>query len=271
MFILKIRSIDMYKSQQADSKSQKVFLGSKQANPEFQAALKAAIQDFRTVSLRKHHLSEIAIMERVVNNSNQTNRELRDSARKACQQINSDWRNWVVKSLLTDYVTEVLNAPRFNVEKMYETEIDRLDKTVDLQGRVIEQLEQEKEKWRKDPQYYNKELEEKLNNAESFIKNAEKKLEEYTTALTESKELNKLFKKMLDERQSDHQVLYTNYLRTADTRQFPIKKQFKAPSPTPAKLVQNDLLKQNQPSESHSDETSIPTVDDKFEPFTFKL
>jgi hypothetical protein len=248
----------MHESQQAGLELQKVSLRSKHVNPEFQNALKGAILNFRNIrSLWKHHLSEIAIMEGVVSNSNQTNRELRDGARKACQQINSDWRNWVVKSPLTAYVIKVLDNPRFNVEKMYEKVIDELDKTVDLQGRVIQQLEQEKEKWQKDPQYYNKELEEKLNKSEDFVKNAEKKLAEYAIALTESNELNKSFKKMLEASQKNHQALYRNCLQT-DERQPSIRKQFKAPSST--KLVQKDILEQDQPSESHNHETSIPAM-----------
>jgi hypothetical protein len=220
----------MLKPQQASPELQNALPRSKQVNPEFQKALKGAIQNFRTTkALWKHHLDEIAIMERVVNNANQTNRELRDGARRACQEINSSWRNWVVSSLLTDYVTEVLDNPRFNVEKIYEALIDELDKTIGLQDKVIEKLELENKKWREDPQYYNQDLQKKLDTAEDFFKEAKHELCECKAELAQSRQLNKELKTMLEANKKNHQVLCKDYLQAMDEQQPSTKKQFKAP------------------------------------------
>ena len=198
---------------------------SKEVDPKFQKALKGAIQNFRGAkSLWKHHFDEIAIMERVVNNNNQTNRELRDGARQACHEINSSWHNWVVKSLLADYVEAVLCDPKFNVEKIYEGKIDELGRIIDLQDEVITDLE------RKRKPDYEKELEKKLKCKDNILMEVKKQMEESQKELKQSRHINQSLAAKLKEHEKNYQSLYTTHLQTLDKKQAPAKKQFEAPS-----------------------------------------
>jgi hypothetical protein len=146
---------------------------SKQVDPKFQQALQGAVHRFRSAkSLWRHHHYEIDLIEEVVNNSNQSNRELRDETQKACRKINSGWRHRVVGSLLVDYVQAVLLDHQFNVERMYEAVIDDQDAYIKLQGVRIAELEQDNRALRENSSLPIKELEEKLSKRDTIIEKA---------------------------------------------------------------------------------------------------
>jgi FtsZ-binding cell division protein ZapB len=238
----------MPKSQQANLELQEPLPRSNQVDPEFQQALKDAIQNFKDAkSLMKHHRDEITRMEKVVNKTNQTNRKLRDGAREACRQINSNWRNLIVSSLLTDYIKAVLDDPRFNVENMYEAEIDRLGDTIDLQDQVIEKLKKEKEDLIRNPKLYNQHLRKELEGTNELFKEAQKKLQEYDIELARSRKHNELLEKKLEASQKDNHVLYGNYLETVEEEQPVTKNQFTPPSPQVGRACSEKSLAANSP------------------------
>jgi hypothetical protein len=241
----------MLKKQQASPELQNALPRSKQVDPKFQHALKAAIQNYRVTKspLWRHQRDEIVIMERVVSNANQTNRELRDGAGKACQQINSSWRNWVIRSLLTDYVKQVLDDPRFNVEGIYEAVIDRLGITIDLQDKVIKKLEQDNENLRKDPDLHDQDLRKKLEGTENFLieaqdklAQAQKKIDQCENELIRSRQLNESLGTILEANQKNHQGLYKDYVHTVDEKQPIAKKQFKTPAPEVGRVFSEKSL-----------------------------
>jgi predicted HAD superfamily phosphohydrolase len=236
----------MPESQQENFELQEPLPRSKQVDSKFQQALKNAIINFRAAkSLMKHHLDEIAIMEKVVNNTNQTNRMLRDGAREACRQINSNWRNWIVSSLLTDYVKKILDNPQFNVEKIYEAEIDRLGTTIDLQDQVIRKLEKEKKDLKNDTKLYDQHLRKKLKETKGILIEAQNNNKAFELELARSRKLNELLEKKLDASQKNNQVIYEDCLETVEEKQPTTKKQFIPPPPQVGKACSERPLEAN--------------------------
>jgi hypothetical protein len=236
----------MPKSQQENFELQEPLPRSKQVDSKFQQELKNAIINFRAAkSLMKHHLDEIAIMERVVSNTNQTNRMLRDGAREACRQINSNWRNWIVSSLLTDYVKKILDNPQFNVEKIYEAEIDRLGTIIDLQDQVIRKLEKEKKDLKNDPELYDQHLRKKLKEKKVFLTEAKDTIKACELELARSRKHNESLEKKLDAKQKNNQVIYEDCLETVEEKQPTTKKQFIPPPPQVGKACSERPLEAN--------------------------
>jgi hypothetical protein len=191
---------------------------SKQVNPEFQQALKDAIKNFKEIKapLWAHHLEEIAVMENIVNNSLQTNRELRDNARSACIEINKGWRHWFVKSLLANYIEAVLNNPRFNVERMYEGVIDQQGEVIGLQEQVIKQLEQKNDRLETNLPVYADELREKLKLADSALAKATEQQKKSDEQSERSNKMIETLNTKLEERERNYQSLFREYLQTVN-------------------------------------------------------
>jgi hypothetical protein len=236
----------MPESQQENFELQEPLPRSKQVDSKFQQALKNAIINFRAAkSLMKHHLDEIAIMEKVVNNANQTNRMLRDGAQEACRQINSNWRNWIVSSLLTDDIKVILDDPQFNVEMMYEAVIDRLGNTNDLQDQVIRKLKIERDDLKRDPKILDQDLRKELEGTKELLITAQNNNKAFELELARSRKLNELLEKKLDARQKNNQVRYEDCLETVEEKQPTTKKQFIPPPPQVGKACSERPLEAN--------------------------
>jgi hypothetical protein len=214
---------------------------SKQVDPKFQQALQGAVHRFRSAkSLWRHHHNEIDLIEEVVNNSSQSNRELRDETQKACRKINSGWRHRVVSSLLVDYVQAVLLNPQFNVERIYEAAIDDQDICIKSQGVRIAGLEQDNRVLRGNSNLPIKELEEKLSKSEAIIEKALQQQKLSDEKLAQCTQLIQLLGKRLEELEKDYQTLYETHLETIHEKHSTVKPPFKAPPPP---QVRADYLK----------------------------
>lgn len=85
-------------------------------------------------TLHEVYQLEIDIMREAIGNKKQTNRQLRDSVKKACKEINNWWRNYFISSLLCDYVKEVLK--KYTLDVLYEKQyLDQEDVNVKLKAR----------------------------------------------------------------------------------------------------------------------------------------
>jgi len=194
---------------------------SKQVNPTFKDAIKKAIQDFREAKrpLWRHHFEEIAIIENILNRAEQTNRELRDSIRQGFVTINSKWQNWLIKSVLVDYIDATLRDPRFNVEKMYEEVIDQQGETIALQDKLINKLGKEKERLTANLPAYRVELEEKLKNMTTDLHDTKELLRKTEEKLERSDQVNQALNTQMAERDKNYQTLLQQYHQTLNEKQ----------------------------------------------------